>query len=138
MKKLLTLLLCHVTCTLSANSVFESMSDAEKKACGIEKLSSDEKTALQTWFAAKTALKSQAAVGDKIEHGSFTITEVIELGHYVKLDNGLSYDIYSRSRKKTMAWKVGDTIELVEPVKRKSYKLTNKSKKQTVAAKEAL
>ena len=138
MNKTLFTLFCALSTTLCAASLFDTMNDAEKKNSGIQKLSSEEITALETWFKAQTPVKPNPSVGDTIEHGSFTITAVIDLGHFVKLDNGLSYDIYSRSRKKTMAWKVGDTVELVEPVKRKSYRITNKSRKQTVAAKEAL
>lgn len=128
-------LLFLITCNLSAISI-DTMSETELKETGIGKLSEDEKKALCTWLA-KNELPKPVIEKGKIVHGQLKITDVIELGRYVTLENGKVYDINSRSRKKTMAWKVGDTVRVLETIKAPSYKLENSSqKKQTVSAKD--
>lgn len=137
MKQWFFIIICHLALsTVHAAGSLDSMSPSEKKACGIEKLSDAERDALQAWMKVQDVPKPLVIKKNKIVHGTFTIKEVQDLGHFVLLDNGLRLNIYSRSRKKTMAWKPGDTVELEEPIKPKSFKLTNSSKKQTVAAKE--
>ena len=113
----------------------DTMSEAELKETGIAKLTDDEKKALRGWLV-KNEPPQPLIEKDKIVHGILKVTDVVELGRFVTLDNGHTYDIYSRSRKKTLAWKLGDTIRLLEQIKAPSYKLENVSKKkQTVSAK---
>jgi hypothetical protein len=121
--------------TLCAVSI-DTMSESELKETGISKLSADEKKALSAWLAKSEPPKPVIEKG-KIVHGQQKITDVIELGRFVTLENGKVYDIHSRSRKKTMTWKVGDTLRILETVKAPSYRLENVSqKKQTVSAKD--
>jgi hypothetical protein len=131
-------LFCLISASLHASGPIDQMNEEEKKACGIEKLSTEEKGELDKWVTKQITVVAPLVEKGKIVHGTFKITEVKNLGHFVVLDNGFSYDIFSRSRKKTMAWKVGDEVELAEPIKRKSFKIKNISRKQTVAAKEPL
>lgn len=121
-------------------SFFDKMSPEEQKTCGIEKLSPEEKTALDAWVIKQTSTQVQQPVqvqSHKILHGEFAIASTVNLGRFITLDNGITYDIPSRSRKKTMAWKVGDTVRLVEPVLPTNYKLENLAHKQTIGAKIA-
>ena len=119
------------------------MSADEQKACGIEKLSPEERTALGSWIEKQTpapkpvSLPAPKLHKSKIQHGQYTVTENTKLGRFITLDNGIIYDIPSRSRKKTMGWKVGDKVSLVEPIYPTNYKLENVAQKQTIGAKVA-
>jgi len=115
----------------------QEMSEQEQKVCGIEKLSPEEKHALDTWLTKQTTPQVAIAQKNKILHGEFAVKATQDLGRFVTLDNGISYEITSRSRKKTMAWKTGETVRLIEPIRKISYKLENRTQKQTVAGKKA-
>src|SRR5574338_1317570 len=132
MRSIIISLFCMVSLNLHALSI-DGLGEQEIKAFGLEKLSTEEKAALNSWLVAKTA--PQAPENGKIVHGEFTIVDVKELGRFVLLENGQLYDVTSRSRKKTVEWKPGDKVRVIEPIKLTSYKLEHISKKQTVAAK---
>ncbi|MCE5295046.1 MAG: hypothetical protein LLF94_10615 [Chlamydiales bacterium] len=139
MKKLILL---FITATLGLDAVnVASMSTDEQKACGIEKLSLEERTALDSWLEKQMPAPKPAHIAQlhksKIQHGQFSVTENTKLGRFITLDNGVIYDIPSRSRKKTMGWKVGDKVSLVEPIYPTNYKLENVAQKQTIGAKIA-
>lgn len=143
MKKHMALL--TLVCTLlqmqcmQANISIAQMNETEQKTCGIEKLSPEEKHALDTWLAAQK-LPEQPKLQpvtqkSKITHGEFAITANQDLGRYIMLDNGLTYEFPSRSRKKTMAWKVGEKVKVVEPVRPVTFKLENVVQNQTIGGK---
>lgn len=135
MKKLFLLLLT-TTATLQAD--LATMTEADQKACGIEKLTPEERQALSVWV--KNQIPQQPAPvtkSSKLEHGEYAITKNESLGRYITLENGSTYDIPSRSRKKTMGWKVGDKVRIFEPVRPINYKLENLDKKVTIGAKIA-
>jgi len=137
LKKTLSTFLTALTLITSAYCALgiDAMNEQERKACGIEKLTNDEKNALNAWFEAKMPAPAvEKVLGPNL--GEFTITDVQELGHFISLDNGMTFNIHSRSRKRTMAWKKGEKVRLVEPQRLRSFKLTNSTKKQTVSAKE--
>lgn len=115
----------------------EQMSEQEKQACGIEKLSSEEKQALQSWLIKQEKPQTPQQQKNKLLHGEFTVKATQDLGRFITLENDVTYEIHSRSRKRTMAWKVGETVRLIEPIRRVSYKLENRTQKQTVSAKAA-
>ncbi len=130
----ISLLALFFSTTLSSD--IAKMSEQEQKACGIEKLSAEEKQALNTWLAKElSAPKAPVLEKTKIVHGEFLITQNLDLGRFLTLENGITYDIPSRSRKKTMAWKTGDKIRLVEPVRPTNFKLENIEQKVTIGAK---
>lgn len=115
------------------------MNEADQKACGIEKLTAEEKQALDTWLTQQTPkeiVKAQPQK-NKIQHGEFAVQANDKMGRFITLENGIVYDIASRSRKKTMSWKVGDKVRLIEPVRPVNYKLENIAQKQTIGAKVA-
>lgn len=139
MNKWFLALSCSLFATTAyANITLDTMSEECKIACGIQRLSSKEKEALQTWLSEQNTSKTLPVHKNKIVHGIFAITEVRDLGRFVLLENNLLLDVYSRSRKKTLTWKAGDKIELVEPIKAKSFKMKNISKNQSVSAKHRL
>lgn len=114
-----------------------TMSEAEQKACGIEKLSQEEKAALNSWIAAQVPPPAPPVKKGKIEYGEFAIASNEKMGRFIVLENGDSYDIPSRSRKKTMGWKAGDKVLLVETVRDPHFKLENLAQKQKIGAKRA-
>ncbi len=134
-----------LTHSINADTIsIATMNQEEQKECGIDKLSTEEKLSLDMWLitklppAAPVTPASQPKIHKhKILHGDFAVTNTVQLGRFITLDNGVTYDIPSRSRKKTMAWKVGDKVRLVEPVIPVNYKLENIAKKQTIGAKIA-
>ncbi len=115
-----------------------NMSEDEQKACGIAHLSSDEKQSLDAWLA-KQQLPTQKPApildSSKIVHGEFTVVSNVNLGRFITLNNGITYDIPSRSRKKTMSWKVDDKVSLVEPINPTNFKLQNLAQKHAIGAK---
>lgn len=137
MKKQLALLLMLVQSHCLFSLSLGSMAEPDQKLCGLEKLSSEEKQALDAWLAKTAPQPAPKPVQEKgkIMHGEFAVTANINLGRFITLDNGLTYDIPSRSRKKTMGWKVGDKVRLVEPVRPTNYKLENTAQKNTIGAK---
>jgi hypothetical protein len=110
-----------------------SMSEEEQKSCGIERLSVEEKKALDAWLARVEPPKTSS----KVVHGEFAVVENIKLGRFIKLDNGITYDIPSRSRKKTMGWKPGEKVRVVEQIRSPHYKLEFVAEKMTIGAKVA-
>lgn len=123
----------------SAPLSLATMDAADQKACGIEKLSGEEKQALESWLAKQApepAVKAQTQ-SSKILHGEFAVQANDNMGRFITLENGIVYDIASRSRKKTMSWKAGDKVRLIEPVRPTNYKLENLQQKQTIGAKVA-
>jgi hypothetical protein len=130
--RVFTLLVLSISVSCAAASI-DSMNDIEIKACGIEKLSKEEKLALNAWIEAQIPKVQEV---QKPNLGEYEITDVEALGQFITLSNGLHVNVHARSRKRTMAWKKGEKVRLVEPNRARSFKLTNLSKKQTVSAKE--
>lgn len=136
--------LLFVQSTPCNSACVASMNEADQKACGIEKLTAEEKQALDAWLinqefakqAPQTIVKAQPQ-NNKIQHGEFAVQANDKMGRFITLENGIVYDIASRSRKKTMSWKVGDKVRLIEPVRPTNYKLENVAQKQTIGAKIA-
>ncbi len=121
------------------SATIATMSEQEIKACGIEKLTAEEKEALEAWISKQTPkVKAPVLEKNKVVHGEFIVKENVNLGRFITLDNGITYDIPSRSRKKTMAWKINDKIRLIEPVRPTNFKLENLEQKQTIGAKIAV
>lgn len=114
-----------------------TMSEAEQKACGLDKLSLEEKAALNSWVAKQLPPATPPVKKGKIEYGEFLITSNEKMGRFIILENGITYDIPSRSRKKTMGWKAGDKVTLVETVREPHFKLENIVQKQKIGAKRA-
>ncbi len=136
-KSIFSALFALCLCTSAYGVTIDAMNETESKACGIEKLTTQEKQALNVWLEAKvpqTAVAVEKVQGPNL--GEYSINDVQDLGHFITLDNGMSFNIYSRSRKRTMAWKKGEKVRLVEPIRLRSFKLTNVNKKQMVSAKE--
>jgi len=133
-KTLLALLLC--SSSLSALSTAQ-MTEEEQKACGIALLSDEQKSALNSWLDKATTPPPPAPItkSSKVHHGEFVVTANINMGRFITLNNGITYDIPSRSRKKTMGWKVDDKVRLVEPIHPTNFKLENTAQKQKVGAK---
>ena len=128
MKKLFALFIACLQSHCLFSLTLSTMSEADQKTCGIEKLSPEEKQALDGWLAKATTPPIQEK--GKIQHGEFAVT-----ANVITLENGVIYDIPSRSRKKTMGWKVGDKVRLQEPIRTPHFKLENIANKQTIGAK---
>ena len=120
--------------SLSAVSLAQMTPD-EQKACGIAALTSEQKEALESWLANAKEKPQPTLKSSKIHHGEFVVTANIKMGRFITLNNGITYDIPSRSRKKTMGWKVDEKVLLIEPVHPTNFKLENVSQKQTIGAK---
>jgi hypothetical protein len=118
----------------------DCMSQEAQKTCGIERLNTDEKQALNNWLEkhqAEHTKRPTILVSSKIAHGEFTVVHNDVMGRFISLSNGITYDIPSRARKKTMSWKAGDKICLVEPINPTNFKLENLAQKHTIGAKIA-
>ena len=115
------------------------MSESERKDAGIEKLTPEEKHALDLWIAKVMPKPALPPVIEKrkIVHGEFAIKETKDFGRFITLENGVTYEFPSRTRKKTMAWKVGEKVRVIEPVRPVNYKLENLDHDQTVGGKIA-
>ncbi len=133
MKKLFILLFS--ISSLSAVSL-TTMTEEEQKACGIATLTAEQKDALNAWLQKQTPPPpAPITKSSKVKHGEFVVTSNINMGRFISLSNGVTYDIPSRSRKKTMSWKVDDKVELIEPIHPTNFKLENLSQKQKIGAK---
>jgi hypothetical protein len=132
-----------ISALLSFQSLFSlsltGMTEEEQKSCGILQLNAEQKQSLDAWLQKQVAPPQPPVRIEKhkIVHGEFLIIENVNLGRFITLDNGVTYDIPSRTRKKTMSWKVGDKVQVVEPIHPTNYKLENKNGKQTIGAKIA-
>lgn len=122
---------CHALVQLA------DMTESEKKEAGIDKLTPDEKHALDLWIAKVMPKPSAPPVVEKhkVVHGEFLIKEAKDFGRFITLDNGITYEFPSRTRKKTMAWKVGEKVRVIEPIRPVNYKLENLDHDQTVGGK---
>lgn len=133
MKKFFILL--FTAASLSAASL-STMTEDEQKACGIAALTTEQKDALNAWLQKQTPPPTAPITkSSKVKHGEYVVTSNIKMGRYIALSNGITYDIPSRSRKKTMSWKVDDKVQLIEPIHPTNFKLENVSQKQTIGAK---
>lgn len=124
---------------LTALLSISQMSESEQKETGIDRLSVEEKQQLDLWLVKSMPKPPPPPVvqKNKIAHGEFAITGTKDLGRFITLDNGITYDIPSRSRKKTMSWKVGEKVRIVEPVRPTNYKLDNIDRDQEIGGKIA-
>ncbi len=133
MKYLITLLL---TAHALSAATLSTMTEDEQKTCGIATLTAEQKEALNSWLQKETPPPpAPITKSSKVKHGEFIVTSNINMGRFITLSNGITYDIPSRSRKKTMSWKVDDKVQLVEPIRATNFKLENISQKQTIGAK---
>ena len=109
---------------------FLDMKQEECKACGIEKLTVDEKAALQSWIQ-----KYGESKGEKEEGLTLKIQAVKDGGKVLELEDGRILSIPSSSRKTVVLWNTGDMVR-VEPSKKKnSFDLVHVSSGKKVKAK---
>ena len=135
--------LCFAPLTAAENtqpvSIFEKMDETDKKMTGIDKLSTEEKTALESWYEKNTA----AAAADKEKStakesaaAEFEITEISGLTFTLSDKN--AYEVSPSYKKKVKKWQEGDKIQVIPSKKANSYKLENTRTDQQVGAKKVL
>lgn len=115
-------------------SFFEKMSEEEKKATGVDKLSPEEQTALESWLQANKEASEKAPIAKETTNELEIIS--IEDGSEITLSNGETYTIASSYRKKVKKWKKGDKIHLIASKKANSFKIEHVDLDQAVGVKK--
>lgn len=98
---------------------FFTMSDDEQKACGLDKLSSDERSSLQAWITKFSSVSccpcsTQQQVSTPIKIQSFK-----EGAKIITLADGRIFTLSNTAKKTASSWKVDDLVT-VEAGKRKN------------------
>lgn len=130
----LLLLLLSTSFCFAENISLNTMSTTESNVCGINKLTEQEKVALQKWIDTKIEQEKMTASPQKID---FNITEIDTAGKFIVLSDRNSYRIDSSSdRNKVKKWLLSDTVTL-SPTSGSSIKLENKRTQEKIKGKKA-
>jgi hypothetical protein len=91
----------------------------------------------QTATPATKGAPAKAGMSENPIIGTFAVTENLQQGHFITLQNGVTYDVSKRYRKITSGWKSTDNIRVIELKKGSRYRLENVATNQHVRAKVA-
>ena len=121
----------------------KDMNDDQKRVTGMDKLTDDEKEALDAWFCEqwnmqqKAVMQSEPLTNQKMAPtGSevMTITEIQDNGRRLLLSDGSLYTIVGAGIKKTAKWIQSDRIRVVTTKKPAVFKLKNLTQDQAARA----
>jgi hypothetical protein len=112
-----------------------TMSPEDRKACGLDKLSSAEMTSLDSWIQKTCPCSKTPKTLPKNCIGESTLSTTEEEGHFLTLANGVKYEIPLWSaKKKTRHWEVGDAIRILKTKKDDWVRLENRTQDQSARA----
>lgn len=110
----------------NSSTPLSSLSQEDKAAMGLDKLTQEQIDRLSTWFkqlmekGSKPAAQKSAPI--QIDT---TIKETKEEGRYLTLATGMQIEVTGSGRKKCSTWKVDDAIRVEQGSKKGWVKLTH-------------
>ncbi len=116
-------------------TIFSGLSEAEKSAMGIDKLTQNQLILLDDWIKHNKSYKNKYANKPKHPTLDASITESKENGRFLTLSNGMQIEITGSGRKKSPTWKADDLVRLEQAYKKGWIKITQVSTGQKARAK---
>lgn len=124
----------------------KEMSGEQKKATGIDKLTDDEKEALDAWLCEnwnasqkKISMDQQETspnqqMGQEDQTVTVSISEISSDGRAITLSDGKKYMITKTLAKKTTQWQPGDRVKVSQTKKASVVKIKNLTQDQEIKA----
>lgn len=142
MKKLLALVTCSylpfilvaddATAPQKSSQIFSNLSDSDKTALGLDKLTPDQMNKLENWVENHKSKKSNKVPRASVD---LTLTSTAESGKFLTLSNGMQVEVMGSGRKKSPSFKVNDKLHVEEGYKKGWVKITNSTSGVHVRAK---
>lgn len=114
------------TKTATFTSPLSALSQEEKEAMGLDKLTQEQLDKLTAWIKQKyekgvsyASTKAQPAVVDT------AIKELKDEGRYLTLENGMQVEVTGSGRKQATNWKAADAIRVEQGSKKGWVKITH-------------
>lgn len=117
--------ICYVAFAQSTDSLDSLMSESEMRRTGMHKLSTTERIELKNWIDRNYVIKSKSPLSRSYRKLP-TVSEIIQGGHYIKLDDDTMWQIYPADTATTQGWLTPVPIKVTfTGAKNYPYILTN-------------
>lgn len=120
-----------VTAVQTDTKPFLTMTQEEFNACGLGKITQDERSALQTWvqkYASGAFSKTELSAPIKIQ-------ALKDGAKIIELADGRSFSISSTAQKVAALWNVGDFVRIEQGKKKSYYSLTHSASGKSIKVK---
>lgn len=97
---------------LAAGTIFDEMSDQDKKSTGVNKLTSKEKAALQQWIETHSRQKEPDTANKNVKGVNPTLSENLMNSQYLRLSDGTLWNVRPEDVPIAQSWITPVEIEV--------------------------